>query len=59
MVDEGVDWLWSDRLPNNDHIKYTLHYIITYIVSDILLNISRNDKLLLKFTIDHQLIGII
>ena len=59
MVDEGVDWLWSDRLPNNDHIKYTLHYIITYIVSDILLNISRNDKLLLKFTIDHHLIGII
>jgi hypothetical protein len=58
MGDEGVVWMWSDRLPNNDHIKYTLHFIITYIVSDILLNSSRNDKLLLNFPIDNQLISI-
>jgi hypothetical protein len=31
MVEEGVDWMWSDRLPNNDHIKYTPHiYCIWY-----------------------------
>jgi hypothetical protein len=59
MVDEGVDRMWSDRIPNNDHIKYTLHYIITYIVYDILLKVSRNDKLVLNFPIDHQLISII
>ena len=59
MVEEGVDWMWSYRLPDNDHIKYTLHYIIIYVVSDILLNTSRNDKLLLNFPIDHQLISII
>jgi len=59
MVEEGVDWMWSDRLPDNDHIKYTLHYIITYVVSDILLNTSRNEELLLNFPIGHQLISII
>lgn len=59
MEEEGVNWMWSDRLHNNDHNEYTLHYIITYIVSDILLNISRNEKLLLNFPIDHQLITII
>jgi len=59
MVEEGVKWIWFHRLPNNDHIKYTLHYIITYIVSDILLNITRYDELMLNFPVDHQLITII
>jgi hypothetical protein len=59
MVDESVDCMWSDRLSNNDQIKYTLHYIIAYIVSGILLNISRYDKLMLNFPIDHQVTSII